>query len=222
MKQGFKYSRHFSGDIANEFKESALKHLRNGENTLAVATRHNWRSNGPFVGGAGIYFFKTPALDKDGGIYVNTVRGVRKYDANIVGPKAPIGMHMRIWQCFLLDKDVEANTMIPHASPSVWNGVVFAGRTHNKGGKMAAIDAKDGKLIWAKLFPATCISDPSIAAKSRLLIFGCHDGNVYALDCKDGAEKWKFKTGGVVFASPWVADGVVYVASQDGFVYALK
>jgi len=32
-----------TGDIANEFKESALKHLRNGENTLAITTRHNWR-----------------------------------------------------------------------------------------------------------------------------------------------------------------------------------
>jgi len=32
-----------TGDIENEFKESALKHLRNGENTLAVTTRHNWR-----------------------------------------------------------------------------------------------------------------------------------------------------------------------------------
>ena len=32
-----------TGDIANEFKETALKHLRDGENTLSVATRHNWR-----------------------------------------------------------------------------------------------------------------------------------------------------------------------------------
>lgn len=32
-----------TGDIDAEFKESALKHLKNGENTLAVTTRHNWR-----------------------------------------------------------------------------------------------------------------------------------------------------------------------------------
>ena len=32
-----------TGDIENTFKESALKHLRNGKNTLAVTTRHNWR-----------------------------------------------------------------------------------------------------------------------------------------------------------------------------------
>ena len=32
-----------TGDIQNDFKASALKHLKNGENTLAVTTRHNWR-----------------------------------------------------------------------------------------------------------------------------------------------------------------------------------
>jgi len=32
-----------TGNIENEFKESAMKHLRQGENTLALTTRHNWR-----------------------------------------------------------------------------------------------------------------------------------------------------------------------------------
>jgi len=32
-----------TGNVAAEFKESALTHLKNGENTLAVTTRHNWR-----------------------------------------------------------------------------------------------------------------------------------------------------------------------------------
>ena len=32
-----------TGDIANDFKASALKHLKNGKNTLTVTSRHNWR-----------------------------------------------------------------------------------------------------------------------------------------------------------------------------------
>lgn len=32
-----------TGNVEAEFKASALKHLKNGENTLAVNTRHNWR-----------------------------------------------------------------------------------------------------------------------------------------------------------------------------------
>ena len=34
--------------------------------------------------------------------------------------------------------------------------------------------------------------------------------------------KWKFKTGGVVLSSPWIGDCVVYVASHDGFIYAIN
>jgi len=32
-----------AGDIEQEFKAAALKHLKNGENKLAITTRHNWR-----------------------------------------------------------------------------------------------------------------------------------------------------------------------------------
>ena len=32
-----------TGNVEAEFKVSALQHLKNGENTLAVSTRHNWR-----------------------------------------------------------------------------------------------------------------------------------------------------------------------------------
>ncbi|MCL6734496.1 serine/threonine-protein kinase [Streptomyces neyagawaensis] len=36
-----------------------------------------------------------------------------------------------------------------------------------------------------------------------------------------GAEKWRFITGGLVYASPIVADGVVYVGTETDFLYAL-
>ncbi|MDP7130111.1 MAG: hypothetical protein QF437_06460 [Planctomycetota bacterium] len=32
-----------TGNVEAEFKESVMKRLKNGENTLAVTTRHNWR-----------------------------------------------------------------------------------------------------------------------------------------------------------------------------------
>jgi len=32
-----------TGNVEAEFKQSALKLLKNGKNTLAVTTRHNWR-----------------------------------------------------------------------------------------------------------------------------------------------------------------------------------
>src|SRR5882757_2092919 len=33
--------------------------------------------------------------------------------------------------------------------------------------------------------------------------------------------KWTFKTGGAIVASPAVADGVVYIASMDGHLFAI-
>ena len=45
---------------------------------------------------------------------------------------------------------------------------------------------------------------------------------MYALDATTGAKAWSFPTGGRVFSSPAVADGVVYVGSEDFNVYALE
>jgi outer membrane protein assembly factor BamB len=56
-------------------------------------------------------------------------------------------------------------------------------------------------------------------------------GTIYALDTSNGAEQWRFETREVMFgdytrvgtnASPAVVDGLVYVATAPGDVYALK
>jgi hypothetical protein len=36
-----------------------------------------------------------------------------------------------------------------------------------------------------------------------------------------GGIKWTFKTGGPIVASPAIADGVVYIASMDTYLYAI-
>jgi outer membrane protein assembly factor BamB len=43
---------------------------------------------------------------------------------------------------------------------------------------------------------------------------------VYALSAATGAGLWSFPTGGQVFSSPAVADGVVHAGSLDGNVYS--
>jgi outer membrane protein assembly factor BamB len=54
------------------------------------------------------------------------------------------------------------------------------------------------------------------------VVFVGSGDNVYALKASTGAKLWSFATGGVVESSPAVANGVVYVGSEDGNVYALK
>jgi outer membrane protein assembly factor BamB len=47
------------------------------------------------------------------------------------------------------------------------------------------------------------------------------DGKVYALNAKTGAKLWSYTTGGFVHPSTAIANGVVYVGSNDGKVYAI-
>jgi outer membrane protein assembly factor BamB len=53
---------------------------------------------------------------------------------------------------------------------------------------------------------------------------GSWDHNVYALNAKTGVRLWSYTTGNdyvfSVTSSPAVANGVVYVGSVDGKVYA--
>ncbi len=125
-----------------------------------------------------------------------------------------------IWSSELLKKRVEDNEYVLTTSPTVWKNLVIIG---NQTGYMYAFDDnKKGKKVWEKNVGAELLSGPSVADKSGIVYFGAHDSNLYALDAKTGSEKWTFKTGGIIQASPWIGDGVVYISSFDGFVYALK
>jgi len=44
---------------------------------------------------------------------------------------------------------------------------------------------------------------------------------VYAIDAVTGEEKWRFTTGDKVESSPAVANGIVYIGSNDKNLYAI-
>ncbi|MBN1233906.1 MAG: PQQ-binding-like beta-propeller repeat protein, partial [Candidatus Coatesbacteria bacterium] len=44
----------------------------------------------------------------------------------------------------------------------------------------------------------------------------------YALNFSDGTLKWRYKTGFLVHSSPCISDGVVYVGSNDYYIYAIE
>jgi outer membrane protein assembly factor BamB len=60
-----------------------------------------------------------------------------------------------------------------------------------------------------------------IASVEGAIINDSDDGYVYALDAATGQELWHFQMGEVVFASPVVVDGVVYIGDWDDYVYAI-
>ena len=62
-----------------------------------------------------------------------------------------------------------------------------------------------------------------VVAAGESVYFGSSaDDKVYCLDASTGAERWSFFTEGPVRLAPTVANGKLYVGSDDGWVYCLK
>lgn len=121
---------------------------------------------------------------------------------------------------------------IVRCRPAVAEGTVYFS---SDDGFLCAVDSSTGAQKWRfdtgggdvkRILPdavgtAWDYMQSSPAVSGGVVCVGSANGNVYAVDAKDGKEKWHFKTGDIVRSSPRVAKGVVYVGSNDGFLYAL-
>jgi len=87
---------------------------------------------------------------------------------------------------------------------------------------MTSFDAVSGKEKWRFEAESVLNSAPSISAKDGTIYFGSNDGTIYALNANTGEKYWSFKTKGAISSSPTINDGVVFVSSEDGFLYAVK
>ena len=52
--------------------------------------------------------------------------------------------------------------------------------------------------------------------------FGSSDGNLYAVNAKDGSVKWKFNTNGSIHSSPTLYNGIIYIGSWNTYLYAIN
>ncbi|MEZ6070855.1 MAG: PQQ-binding-like beta-propeller repeat protein [Pirellulales bacterium] len=60
-----------------------------------------------------------------------------------------------------------------------------------------------------------------IVAGHTLFVGSSHDNSLTAFDTRDGQRRWVYYTDGPVRLAPAYADGRVYVASDDGYLYCL-
>lgn len=107
----------------------------------------------------------------------------------------------------------------------------------NTSGKPAYSKAND-TLIWVTTRGEVYTSPAYTPRPKKLLTidFGCHgalyvddstilvpslDHTLYALNSMDGTVLWKFRTAGRIFASPVVANGIVFIGSNDARLYAI-
>jgi parallel beta-helix repeat protein len=102
------------------------------------------------------------------------------------------------------------------SSPAVANGRVYVG---SDDGRVYCLDAATGTQVW-NYSTGSGVSPSSAAVAGGKVFVGSSNHNVYCLDAGTGTQVWNYTTGSVVYSSPAVADGVVYVSSEDGSVYA--
>ncbi len=91
-------------------------------------------------------------------------------------------------------------------------------------GYLYCLNVVNGDEIWKFATAPEDVRQPirsSPASDGNVIVFGCDDGNVYAVDRATGKERWKYKTGGSIFGSPIIADSRVLVGSLDGTFYCL-
>jgi outer membrane protein assembly factor BamB len=101
---------------------------------------------------------------------------------------------------------------------AVADGVVYVGGNDIDGtSPVYAYDAATGGLVWRTNTGAGVDGTPAVA---RGTVYVGSD-RFYALDARTGRIRWTAETGGVS-SSAAVADGVVYIGSADGIVFAFE
>jgi outer membrane protein assembly factor BamB/tRNA A-37 threonylcarbamoyl transferase component Bud32 len=87
-------------------------------------------------------------------------------------------------------------------------------------GKIYAVSALNGRLIWSFDTGAPVRCRPFVT--NDLVIVGSESGEIIGLSLS-GTRKWSYRTKRSVMSSPLVDmnEGVCYVGSSDGFMYAL-
>ncbi len=81
-------------------------------------------------------------------------------------------------------------------------------------------DLTNGESIWKFETNKQIRSSP--ACDGEIIVFGCDDGNIYAIKKSTGELKWEYKTAGSVQVTPAIKNDVVYVGSNDKKFYAIN
>ncbi|MDB4865692.1 MAG: hypothetical protein JWR03_25 [Cohnella sp.] len=110
------------------------------------------------------------------------------------------------------------------ASVALDRGTIYSGSSDDH--KLLALNAANGEDKWSFGTIGPVHASPSTDGKTVYAACGNHysdenQGIVYAVDADTGKERWSFKTGGNIYSSPMVDKGVLYIGSDDGYLYAI-
>jgi outer membrane protein assembly factor BamB len=136
-----------------------------------------------------------------------------------------VALGATLGQAFVVQSGRGSNlTMRLSASPVVANGRVY---TIDSLGAVRAFDSRNGGLFWASQTPndkgnETSLYGGGIAYDDGRIYATNGLGYVAALDVRTGGILWKVRPSGPLRGAPTVANGAIYVMSQDNQIYSLK
>jgi parallel beta-helix repeat protein len=110
------------------------------------------------------------------------------------------------------------------ATPTVVDGVVYVG---TESGCFLALNATperaEGQLLWSYQTDEDCFYTGAVVSDGIVYVTS-YGGYVYALNAApqdpEGELMWSYETIDSIYASPALVDGVLYVCSTDGSLYA--
>jgi outer membrane protein assembly factor BamB len=85
--------------------------------------------------------------------------------------------------------------------------------------QICAIDPKTRRQTWQV---KTNTNGSASTVANGVVYVGSPNKHLYALSAKSGREIWKLKMSDYVVSNPVLANGTLYVASSEGYVYAVK
>jgi len=100
------------------------------------------------------------------------------------------------------------------SSPAIVSGFVYVG---SDDWNVYCLNATSGAFVWSYTTGYVWISSPAVAG--GLVYVGSYDCSTYCLNAATGAPLWSYETSGG-WSSPAVVNGVDYVESEDGNIYA--
>ena len=89
---------------------------------------------------------------------------------------------------------------------------------------MFAYNATTGAIVWQNKLTGAVYSCPGITGPSgdQIIFAGDFDGHLLAFDAADGDTLYSDLTSGFIYSSPAIVNNMVYMDSDNGYLYALK
>jgi outer membrane protein assembly factor BamB len=104
-----------------------------------------------------------------------------------------------------------------YGSPAVEGGQVFVG---SRDASLYALDAVTGRQLWTFDEESAWVISSAAVTGDRVYSARSSSGNTRAIDRATGEEVWSHAAGSLVFSSPVISGGTLYIGEEDGDVVA--